>query len=120
MNETIQEANAAACLRHSEHHYPESSTIKGPDWEMRKGFCESNYRDGFEAGAEWAQPRWIPVAERLPDYDQKCLCICDDAPDNSTIVGDYEAASVFRDASGYSWRVKYWCPIPESLLNFKP
>jgi len=107
MNQTIQEA-ASAYIKHQD---------PADILSLEEGGIVT---DAFTAGAEWAALKWIPVTERLPDYDQKCLCICDDAPDNSTIVGDYEAASVFRDASGYSWRVKFWCPIPESLLNFKP
>lgn len=118
MNQTIQEAAEAACLRHSEHHYPESSTIKGPDWEMRKGFCESNFRDGFIAGAEWAQPKWIPVnSEQKPDNMQKVMILI-----RNMFSGENEISTVrYVSSTGFTKTVVLaWCAIPDSLLNFKP
>jgi hypothetical protein len=112
MNQTIQEASEAACLRHSEHHYPESSAIKGPDWEMRKGFCESNFRDGFIAGAEWAQPKWIPVTERLPELNQPVIIRC--------VKVELHYDLIYFDGSFNTKHITHWCATPDSLLSFKP
>jgi len=63
---------------------------------------------------------WISINESAPEYNELCLCICDDGPDNSTIAGFYESGRVFNDATGCSWRVKWWCPIPDEIKYFQP
>jgi hypothetical protein len=74
--------------------------------------------DAFVSGFEAGQPNWILVTERLPvDKDEMYLCV---TVDGSWIIGEYENAYTFRDASGTSWRCNFWCPIADSLLNFKP
>lgn len=72
---------------------------------------------GFKAGAEWAELKWIPVTERLPEDNGRYICV---TADDTWIVGEYEHNYIFCDPSGCSWRCKLWCPIPDSLLNFKP
>jgi len=70
----------------------------------------------FLAGWAAGQPKWIPVTERLPEDNERYLCITED---NNWIVGEYEHNYIFCDASGCSWRCRYWCSIPNSLLNSK-
>lgn len=70
----------------------------------------------FIAGAEWGEPKWIPVTERLPEDNGRYFCV---TADDTWIVGEYEHNYIFCDPSGCSWRCKLWCPIPDSLLNFK-
>lgn len=71
----------------------------------------------FCAGAEWAELKWIPVAERLPEDNGRYFCI---TADDTWIVGEYEHNYIFCDPSGCSWRCKLWCPIPDSLLIINP
>lgn len=71
----------------------------------------------FKAGAEWAELKWIPVTERLPEDNGRYFCV---TADDTWIVGEYEHNYIFCDPSGCSWRCKLWCAIPDSLLNFKP
>jgi hypothetical protein len=111
MNQTIQEA-AAAYIKHQD---------PAEILSLEEGGIVT---DAFIAGAEWAALKWIPVTERLPeDQSTPHICMCDDAINNdppSLIVAFHENGHVFKDFDGTSWRVVKWCPIPHSLLNFKP
>lgn len=106
MNQTKQEA-AEAIFQEQISGYPESN--RG---DMMYGF---DY--GFQAGTKAAELKWIPVTERLPEDNGRYFCV---TADDTWIVGEYEHNYIFCDPSGCSWRCKLWCPIPDSLLNFKP
>lgn len=46
---------------------------------------EQAYRNGYEAGKRDAEPKWIPVTERLPEVDVPVLAY----NGNDTFVSEY-------------------------------
>lgn len=66
-------------------------------------------------------PRWIPVTERLPDYDDLVLVIASGKPkENITLDEAFELATLYSDGwcleTWPEWtgaNVTYWMPLPE-------
>lgn len=66
-------------------------------------------------------PRWIPVEERLPDYDDLVLVIASGKPkENITLDEAFELATLYSDGwcleTWPEWtgaNVTYWMPLPE-------
>ena len=66
-------------------------------------------------------PRWIPVTERLPDYDDLVLVIASGKPkENITLDEAVELATLYSDGwcleTWPEWtgaNVTYWMPLPE-------
>jgi hypothetical protein len=110
MNQTIQEAADRYVSK-------EVHKVKG---KMQDGYA-GGLHEGFMAGAEWAQLKWIPVAERLPKSQQPVLFIvksCDDRGHGIILGGKY--TDHYFSTPGMAYEASHWCEIPVSLLNFKP
>lgn len=66
-------------------------------------------------------PRWIPMAERLPELDELVLVIASGKPkENITLDGAIELATLYSDGwcleTWPEWtgaNVTYWMPLPE-------
>lgn len=87
----------------------------------------------FIAGAEWAELKWIPVTERLPDNAGECFCI---EKHEHTHVDEFERPIYKYRIIIHYWindvriwarsigekdkDIIAWCAIPNSLLNIKP
>lgn len=78
-------------------------------------------REAFTAGWEAGQPKWIPVTERLPEELVPVLVLIP-GEDNEIAICLYEKREGFYLSydTDFTPNVEFWCPIPESLLNFKP
>ena len=68
--------------------------------------------------AQWAllrnPPRWIPVAERLPEENTDVLVSVDENSDDCGMhVCDYYDGKFLRADAGYIWGVTHWMPLPE-------
>lgn len=71
--------------------------------------------------AELLERRWIPVEERLPDYDDLVLVIASGKPkENITLDEAFELATLYSDGwcleTWPEWtgaNVTYWMPLPE-------
>lgn len=112
MNQTKQEA-AEAIFQEQISGYPESN--RG---DMMYGF---DY--GFQAGTEAAELKWIPVTERLPEEKGMYFVHGKKAWEDSArlhvtrfVPGDKLNLPGFIGVGD----PLAWCPIPDSLLNFKP
>ena len=78
-----------------------------------RDIAEQSFNNGYEKGYADAQPKWIPVTERLPENDQWVLCLKDD--------GDYWVAA--WDYIDWMWSdqnewyaekdITHWMPLPE-------
>lgn len=73
------------------------------------------FEDGYQAGVEAAQPKWISVEERLPE--KPCTVLV--SVHGIILKGWYEDGS-FEMISGYKFNaydsncvVAYWIQIPE-------
>jgi hypothetical protein len=66
----------------------------------------------FMAGADWAELKWIPVTERLPEIGQPVIVRC--------VKVELYYDMVYFDGSFSTKHITHWCAIPDSLLNFKP
>jgi len=128
-----------------------------PYHKAHKTMGTQNIFDAFIAGAEWAEPEWIPVTESLPDGKGKYgsmvlaligseISVCyyttggqieieDEEEYHNDLIKNEETGKLFLPAgwvrldeqiSGEydeAWirvRPTHWCPVPDSLLNFKP
>jgi hypothetical protein len=91
---------------------------------------EASRRNQFLSGGnvligyqDWIaqQLQWIPVTERLPERMQNVLFVvdCRFDHDNGRILGGWYTGEDFV-TPGVTWKASRWCPIPDSLLNFKP
>ena len=74
---------------------------------------ETGFVNGFKAGVETAQPKWISVEDRLPEDGQRVVGI---AKNGMTGIMDYKvddtpfAARVF---GRYFSEIIWWMPLPE-------
>ena len=75
-----------------------------------------------ELQAAKAQPQWIPVSERLPEYGANVLIIVDGETEAENQVfefkkGKFSSSDFFesnKDDGGYYYvrEVEYWAPLP--------
>lgn len=81
------------------------------------------FDDGYQAGLESAQPKWISVDERLPEVSDLVLVIANGKPkENVELINACLIASFWGDegwiADGFDgWdklKVTHWMPLPES------
>ena len=110
MNQTIQEAADRYASK-------EILKVMG---KMPSGYA-GGLSVGFVAGAIWAELKWIPVTERLPESMQQCLFVVslEADHDNGRILGGWYTGRDFV-TPGVGWKASHWCAIPDSPLNFKP
>lgn len=106
MNQTKQEAAEAFSK------YPNGQPTVG----YHLNDIISAEKQAFLAGAEWAELKWIPATERLPDEGQKVFIW------SSGVWSDEPGMKmgVYYNRIMWSTDVLAWCAIPDSLLNFKP
>lgn len=70
------------------------------------------FEDGYQAGVEAAQPKWISVDERLPEEGETVLCYYE-----SDLMGVCTRLhEIWEDSYGY-WEsddaITHWMPMPE-------
>jgi len=118
MNQTKQEAAEAYCA------LIRTAEVK-PEGKVR--------RESFIAGADWAELKWIPVTERLPENGGEPVIIIYKNPFFGLLESCFGSAEYHSDRKKWIspltggrmieievYNVTHWCPIPDSLLNFKP
>ena len=77
------------------------------------------YLDGYNKGLEDAKPKWIPVSERLPEYNYACLVTVLALPkeDQGIVYPDYVGwdgeAWANSDGCVIPFEVVAWMPLPE-------
>lgn len=70
---------------------------------------EQAYRNGYEAGNRDAEPKWIPVEERLPDNGQQVIRY------HGLAWNPKMTEDICRRGNGrpYGWSdVTHWMPFP--------
>ena len=74
---------------------------------------------GYDSGRAESKPRWIPVAERLPDVDEKVLTFARNKYDGSWFM-DITSWTGVRNHDEYqfwgygdSMKVTHWMPLSE-------
>ena len=87
--------------------------------KMAKTYGAEEYERGYAKGKEDAQPRWIPVSDRLPEIGQLVLCSLKTRHYYGKIhVCKYCAADKYCDHSYFDWDhngfpdVVAWMPLP--------
>lgn len=70
------------------------------------------FEDGYQAGVEAAQPKWISVEDRLPEEGETVLCYYE-----SDLMGVCTRLhEIWEDSYGY-WEsddaITHWMPMPE-------
>lgn len=70
------------------------------------------FEDGYQAGVEASQPKWISVKDRLPEEGETVLCYYE-----SDLMGVCTRLhEIWEDSYGY-WEsddaITHWMPIPE-------
>ena len=78
------------------------------------------YDDGYEQGKQDAM-RWIPVAERLPDFEGWCLCMRKEYPNanlrhQEIMCFDYDEQAFCSNVDGIfvaDGIVTHWMPLPK-------
>lgn len=70
------------------------------------------FEDGYQAGVEAAQPKWISVKDRLPEEGETVLCYYE-----SDLMGVCTRLhEIWEDSYGY-WEsddaITHWMPMPE-------
>ena len=70
------------------------------------------FEDGYQAGVEAAQPKWISVEERLPENDDNYLVFTSDKNEAeiATYYGDGEWLT--HDLTNLTSLVTHWMPLP--------
>lgn len=70
------------------------------------------FEDGYLAGVETAQPKWISVEERLPENDDNYLVFTSDKNEAeiATYYGDGEWLT--HDLTNLTRLVTHWSPLP--------
>lgn len=69
---------------------------------------EQAYRNGYEAGKRDAEPKWIPVTERLPESGQEVIRYHGLTWNPKITLAFYYNG----DEKRYGWRdVTHWMPI---------
>ena len=84
------------------------------------------FGDGYQAGMEAAQPKWISVEEALPEVSDLVLVIANGKPkENIELINACLIASFWGDegwtADGFDgWdklKVTHWTPLPPEPVN---
>ena len=78
------------------------------------------YDDGYEQGKQDAV-KWIPVTERLPDFDGMCLCMRKSYANakfrhQEIMYFDYDGQGFFSNVEGIfvaDGNVTHWMPLPK-------
>ena len=70
------------------------------------------FDDGYQAGFEAAQPKWISVKERLPEPEKDVLVLW---LGRHVRVGWYsEECNDWKVDAGFTNDVTHWMPLPEA------
>ena len=76
------------------------------------------YDVGYWAGRRDYEPKWIPIAERLPDKNMWCLVICNEWGGRitriSTFLADYFGERFEEDGKVITRFVTHWMPLPSA------
>ena len=82
-----------------------------------RDIAEQAFNNGYEKGYADAKPKWIPVAERLPGYDQVVLCY---KSNRGVRIGKHlnatyaDGVQAFMDCNwNYAFGATHWMPLPE-------
>lgn len=74
---------------------------------------EQAYKNGYDKGYEDGRPKWIPVAERLPDKPGRYI-ICEEL--GRVMIAGWDTSCWFGGHS-YSkftvYKATHWMPLPE-------
>ena len=72
-----------------------------------------SYKRSMEAWADEAanaQPRWIPVTDRLPDEEEAVLAFC---TNTGTVKVAWLIEGVWWTWDFYGFHISHWMPLPE-------
>ena len=100
-----------------------------PGHDDQYNIAEMSYNNGYAKGCEDSKPKWIPVSERLPEYDLPRFSNVKQIKVLTALISDKGVRTVrsqmrYKDtwATGYQtiWRWKcsgseitHWMPLPE-------
>lgn len=94
----------------------------GISFEVIDGFpCDKGYHDGVKRGIEISTPKWIPVTERLPDFEGMCLCMRKSYSNEKIryqeiMYFDFDEQAFCSNVDGIfvaDGNVTHWMPLPE-------
>ena len=82
---------------------------------------ETGFMNGFKAGVEATQPKWISVEERLPEPYRKVLALREGFPDTGRYICALDSTTLWiddtlvwnGDLKTWKNRVTHWMPLPE-------
>lgn len=72
-------------------------------------YDRNQFAEGYTAGVEFAQPKWISVKDKLPETDQ-CVMFVDDGEVAFRIVRGWALPELIEQHEIH--RITHWMPLP--------